>query len=35
MYKHEATLIGGALTILFGLFTTGLVRLAPFERDVG
>lgn len=33
-YKYEATLLGGAITVLFGLFTTGLVRLGAFERDV-
>lgn len=33
-FKYEATLIGGAITVLLGLFTTGLVRLGPLERDL-
>lgn len=33
-YRHEATLIGGAIVIIFGVFMTGLVRLPWFERDL-
>lgn len=33
-YRYEATLVGGAVVILFGVFMTGLVPLPWFERDV-
>lgn len=33
-YLYEANLIGGAIVIVFGLFTTGLVRMPWLERDV-
>jgi cytochrome c-type biogenesis protein len=33
-YRYEANLVGGSIVILFGLFTTGLVRLPWLERDV-
>lgn len=32
-YRYEANIAGGVIIILFGLFTTGLVRLRWFERD--
>ncbi len=32
-YRYEATLVGGAITTLFGLFTTGLLRMPVLERD--
>lgn len=32
-YKAEAAIVGGVLIILFGLFTTGLVRLPFLQRD--
>ncbi|RVH28081.1 cytochrome c biogenesis CcdA family protein [Sinorhizobium meliloti] len=33
-YRYEATLAGGAIVIIFGVFMTGLVRLPWFERDL-
>ncbi|RTL91472.1 cytochrome c biogenesis protein CcdA [Ancylobacter aquaticus] len=33
-YRYEATFIGGAVIILFGIFMTGLVRLPWLVRDV-
>jgi cytochrome c-type biogenesis protein len=33
-YRHAATIVGGSVIIVFGLFTTGLLRLAPLQRDV-
>lgn len=33
-YRYEATLVGGAIVIVFGVFMTGLVRLPWFERDL-
>jgi len=33
-YRYEATLIGGAIVILLGVFMTGLVRMPWFDRDV-
>lgn len=32
-YKTEASIVGGVLIIIFGLFTTGLVRLPFLQRD--
>jgi cytochrome c-type biogenesis protein len=32
-YRYETTIIGGAIIIVFGLFTMGLLRLSWFERD--
>lgn len=34
VYSYEAGIVGGAIVILFGIFTTGLVRLPWLERDV-
>jgi cytochrome c-type biogenesis protein len=33
-YRYEASIAGGALVALFGLFMTGVVRLPLFERDL-
>lgn len=33
-YRYEATLVGGAIVIVLGVFMTGLVRMPWFERDV-
>ncbi len=33
-YRYEATLVGGAIVIVFGVFMTGLIRLPWFERDL-
>ncbi|MBW0368336.1 cytochrome c biogenesis CcdA family protein [Ensifer adhaerens] len=33
-YRYEATLIGGAIVIVLGVFMTGLVRMPWFQRDV-
>jgi cytochrome c-type biogenesis protein len=33
-YRHEASIAGGALVALFGVFLTGLVRLPLLERDL-
>ncbi|MGV8838975.1 MAG: cytochrome c biogenesis CcdA family protein [Bauldia sp.] len=33
-FKAEAAIVGGLLIILFGLFTTGLVRLPFLQRDL-
>lgn len=33
-YSYEASIIGGALVILFGVFMTGLVKLPWLQRDV-
>lgn len=33
-YSYEAGIVGGAIVILFGLFTTGLVRVPWMDRDV-
>ena len=32
-YRYEANIVGGLIIILFGLFTTGLVRLPWLQRD--
>ena len=32
-YRYEATLIGGGIVIVFGVFMTGLVRMPWFEHD--
>lgn len=34
VYSYEAGIVGGAVVILFGVFTTGLVRPPWLERDV-
>jgi cytochrome c-type biogenesis protein len=33
-YRYEANLVGGAIIILFGLMTAGLLRLMPLQRDL-
>jgi cytochrome c-type biogenesis protein len=33
-YRYEASLVGGAIIILFGVFMTGFVRLPVLERDL-
>ena len=33
-YRYETNLIGGAVIILFGIFTTGLIPMPRLERDV-
>ena len=33
-YRYEATLIGGAIVIVLGVFMTGLIRMPWFQRDV-
>ena len=33
-YKYEATVVGGAVVLLFGLFMTGLVRIPWLGRDI-
>lgn len=33
-YSYEAGIIGGVIVIIFGLFTTGLLRLPMLQRDV-
>lgn len=33
-YRYEANLVGGAIVILFGLLTVGLVELHPLQRDL-
>lgn len=33
-YRYEANIIGGMIVILFGVFTTGLVKLPWLERDI-
>lgn len=33
-YRYETNIVGGAIIIVFGVFTTGLVRLPWMERDV-
>lgn len=32
-YRYEANIVGGAIVIVFGLLTTGLVRISWFQRD--
>ena len=32
-YRYEANIIGGAIVIVFGLLTTGLVRISWLQRD--
>jgi cytochrome c-type biogenesis protein len=32
-YRYEANVIGGAIVVMFGLFTAQLIRLPWFERD--
>ncbi len=32
-YRYEANIVGGAIVVLFGLLTTGLVRISWFQRD--
>ncbi|KSV92964.1 MULTISPECIES: cytochrome c biogenesis CcdA family protein [Sinorhizobium/Ensifer group] len=34
LYRYEATLIGGAIVIVLGVFMTGLIRMPWFQRDV-
>jgi cytochrome c-type biogenesis protein len=33
-YRFEAGLVGGAIVLLFGLFTTGLIRVPVLEREL-
>ena len=33
-YKYEATIVGGAIVLLFGLFMTGLLKLSWLGRDI-
>lgn len=33
-YRYEAGLVGGAIVVLFGIFTTGLIRFAWLEREL-
>jgi cytochrome c-type biogenesis protein len=33
-YRYEAGVVGGAIVILFGIFTTGLIRFAWLEREL-
>lgn len=33
-YSYEASLVGGVVVIVFGIFMTGLIRFAWMERDV-
>ena len=33
-YRYETNLIGGAIIILFGIFTTGLIPMPWLERDI-
>jgi cytochrome c-type biogenesis protein len=33
-YRYEASIVGGAVVVLFGVFMTGIVRLPPLERDM-
>lgn len=33
-YRYEAGLVGGVIVIVFGIFTTGLVRFARLEREL-
>lgn len=33
-YRYEAGLVGGVIVILFGIFTTGLVRFSWLEREL-
>ncbi len=33
-YKYEANIVGGIIVVLFGLFLTGVVNLAWFQRDL-
>lgn len=33
-YRYEANLIGGLIIILFGIFTTGLIKLPWLDRDI-
>lgn len=33
-YRYEANLVGGAVVIVFGLMTAGLLRLMPLQRDL-
>ncbi|WP_338325526.1 cytochrome c biogenesis CcdA family protein [Roseomonas nepalensis] len=33
-YRYEAGIVGGVVVILFGLMTTGILRLMPFQRDL-
>lgn len=33
-YRHEAGIVGGAIVLVFGVFTTGLVRLSWLEREL-
>ena len=32
-YRYEANIAGGAIVIVFGLLTTGLVNISWFQRD--
>ena len=32
-YQYEANIVGGAIVIVFGLLTSGLVRISWFQRD--
>jgi cytochrome c-type biogenesis protein len=33
-YRYEAGIVGGAIVLVFGIFTTGLVRLSWLEREL-
>ena len=33
-YRYEAGIVGGAIVLVFGVFTTGLVRLSWLEREL-
>lgn len=33
-YRYEANIIGGAIVIVFGLFTAGFLRISWFQRDI-
>lgn len=33
-WRYEANIVGGAIVIVFGIFTTGLVRLPWLDRDI-
>ncbi len=32
-YRYEANIVGGAIVVVFGLLTTGLLRISWFQRD--
>jgi cytochrome c-type biogenesis protein len=33
-YRYEANIVGGAIVVVFGLFTAGVLRLPWFQRDL-